>query len=221
MGDHQPDQGPGQRGRAKEALLEAAVRCIQGQGYAHTTQRDVLAASGANPRSISYHYGSLEQLLAAGLAEAFRRRSEPVLDAAAQGVGSPLERLARSFLVLLDQLKSDRELAFALADGISQARREELRTVFAEHYANLRTQIAAVARAALGERLEAAGGDLDALAAGLLALFDGLVLQWLVEPDKAPEGVAVLRSVTAAFALAAGEDRDLQLARPGKEASSG
>src|SRR3712207_6038158 len=102
------------RGRARAALLEAAVRCIHERGYANTTQRDVLAASGANPRSIAYHFGSKDRLMASGLAETFRRRSEPVLAAGEDASGPAMRRFTDVFAALVDQVTSDRELAFAL-----------------------------------------------------------------------------------------------------------
>lgn len=47
----------------REDLLEGAKRCLLEKGYARTTARDIVAASGANLASIGYHYGSKEALL--------------------------------------------------------------------------------------------------------------------------------------------------------------
>lgn len=47
----------------REDLLEGAKRCLLAKGYARTTARDIVAASGANLASIGYHYGSKEALL--------------------------------------------------------------------------------------------------------------------------------------------------------------
>src|SRR5258705_7169049 len=51
----------------REDLLAGAVRCIYEKGYARTTARDIVAASGTNLGSIGYHYGSTEALLNAAL----------------------------------------------------------------------------------------------------------------------------------------------------------
>jgi len=47
----------------REDLLAGAVRCLREKGYAHTTARDIVAASGTNLASIGYHYGSTKALL--------------------------------------------------------------------------------------------------------------------------------------------------------------
>src|SRR6185437_14594009 len=47
----------------REDLLEGAKRCLLEKGYAGTTARDIVAASGANLASIGYHYGSKDALM--------------------------------------------------------------------------------------------------------------------------------------------------------------
>jgi AcrR family transcriptional regulator len=47
----------------REQLLAGAKRCLYEKGYARTTARDIVAASGTNLASIGYHYGSKEALL--------------------------------------------------------------------------------------------------------------------------------------------------------------
>ena len=51
----------------REDLLAGAVRCLREKGYAHTTARDIVAASGTNLASIGYHYGSTRALLNAAV----------------------------------------------------------------------------------------------------------------------------------------------------------
>ena len=190
------------RGRARAALLEAAVRCIHEKGYAHTTQRDLLATSGANPRSITYHFGSKERLMATALAETFRRRADPVLRAGELAGGSATRRFRDVFAALLDQLTADRELAYGLVEAVAQTRSEDLREVLAGHYELVRKRIAATIHAFLGEAYPAAGGDVEALSHVLLALVDGMVLQWLVDPDSLPDPERLVRALEVAFAVA-------------------
>ena len=64
------------RANHREALLEAAKRLLREQGYAHTTARDLVAASGTNLASIGYHFGSKEALLTEALGEAFEEWTE-------------------------------------------------------------------------------------------------------------------------------------------------
>src|SRR5690606_18848923 len=61
-------------------LLEGAKRCLYEKGYARTTARDIVAASGTNLASIGYHFGSKEALLNAALIEALEEMSAELSD---------------------------------------------------------------------------------------------------------------------------------------------
>ena len=50
-------------GTNPDALLQAAIQCLQEHGYAHTSARDLVAASCTNLGAIGYHFGSKEPLL--------------------------------------------------------------------------------------------------------------------------------------------------------------
>src|SRR2546429_2473927 len=87
----------------REALLAGAKACLRTKGYAHTTARDLVAASGTNLRSIGYHFGSKEALLDEALGECFRlwtaRVEEAVFGTPAR---SPREQLHAALVALID-----------------------------------------------------------------------------------------------------------------------
>src|SRR5919112_3115265 len=72
----------------REKLLAGAKRCLYERGYARTTARDIVAASGTNLASIGYHYGSKEALLNAALIEATGEWGDEMATAIA-GVDEP------------------------------------------------------------------------------------------------------------------------------------
>ena len=74
----------------RDKLLEGAVDCLRDKGYARTTARDLVAASGTNLASIGYHFGSKEALLNEAIAEGFRAWTAEVETATfgSQGAGS-------------------------------------------------------------------------------------------------------------------------------------
>ena len=81
-------------GSHRERLIEAAIACLQEKGYARTTSRDLVAASGTNLASIGYHFDSKEHLLNVAVTEAFQRWLKPLIALAAEpGPATPLERL--------------------------------------------------------------------------------------------------------------------------------
>ncbi len=83
----------------REDLLAGAVRCLREKGYAHTTARDIVAASGTNLASIGYHYGSTRALLNTAVLAAMDEFGEEM----ARAIGEPdpgqsaLERFERAW----------------------------------------------------------------------------------------------------------------------------
>ena len=53
----------------KAALIEAAKQLIGERGYAGTSVRDLVAASGTNLAAVNYHFGSRDQLLTQAVLE--------------------------------------------------------------------------------------------------------------------------------------------------------
>ena len=84
----------------REALLEGARRCLEEKGYARTTARDLVAASGTNLASIGYHFGSKEALLNAAMIEAIEEWGAELQHALAVDIdpeAAPLERFAATW----------------------------------------------------------------------------------------------------------------------------
>ena len=71
----------------REDLLVGAVRCLREKGYAHTTARDIVAASGTNLASIGYHYGSTKALLNAAVITAMEDFGAEMAKAIGRAVG--------------------------------------------------------------------------------------------------------------------------------------
>ena len=94
----------------REDLLAGAVRCLREKGYARTTARDIVAASGTNLASIGYHYGSTQALLNAAVFQAmedFGAEIGQVMRADA-GLGGPtLERLERFWAHVIDSFRAN------------------------------------------------------------------------------------------------------------------
>ena len=185
----------------REDLLAGAVRCLREKGYARTTARDIVAASGTNLASIGYHYGSMQALLNAAVFQAmedFGAEIEQVMRADADPGGSALERFERFWAHVIDSFRAN--------PGVWQATFEVFST--AQHDPQIRTAVAGGieggralwARALYG--LDADDGDRGvARAVGSLhqALLSGVLVQWLIDPDRAPSAAdlaSALRAIT-------------------------
>lgn len=183
----------------REALLEGAIQCLQRKGYSRTTARDLVAASGTNLRSIGYHFGSKERLLDEALVEAFLRWLTPLLSAiSALEPHDPTQRLERAWADLLGSVEANRPLLVSWFEALAQAERsEKLRTRMAASYEHFRRVVSAAVRSAL-ERHGVVSVDrttLETAASMLIALFDGLAVQSLVDPRSAPDTEALLSAL--------------------------
>ena len=188
----------------RERLLETAIVCLQEKGYARTTARDLVAGSGTNLASIGYHFGSKERLLDIAVGEAFQRWLKPLVALAAEpGPATPLERLQRSMAGVVDSLDENRALVAACLEAWAQMpRSESLRAELAASYEDFHRAIAATTGEAFAQ-IGAAEVDAEALATLIIALFDGLLVRWQLDPDDPPDAEHLTAAAQAALAALA------------------
>jgi AcrR family transcriptional regulator len=186
----------------REALLEGARRCLEERGYARTTARDLVAASGTNLASIGYHFGSKEALLNEAIGQAFDEWNNRVAEIAfAAREASPLERMAASWVAILDSLEEHRPLLIAFVEALAQAERSpELREQLAAQLQRTREHVARLVLASVGQ--EPGEGDVVAsdVASFIIAVCDGFVIQYLLDPERTPGGRQLMGSLGAALA---------------------
>ncbi len=186
----------------REDLLAGARRCLAERGYARTTARDLVAASGTNLASIGYHFGSKEALLDEAIAASFEEWAERVreLTTAAAPEPDPLQRLAASWTAMLTSFTEYRGLAVAFVEALAQAeRRPELRGHLADSYRRGREQVAGMITEVLATM---PAEQARALASFQIALCDGLLVQWLLDPDATPTGAELFSALRAVAAVA-------------------
>jgi AcrR family transcriptional regulator len=183
----------------REDLLAGAVRCLREKGYARTTARDIVAASGTNLASIGYHYGSTQALLNAAVFQAmedFGAEIGQVMRAADGLGGSTLERFERFWAHVIDSFRANPGLWAATFDVFGVAQHDpEIRAAVAQGIDDGR---ALWARALNG--LDVHGDDQPvARAVGSLhqALFSGVLIQWLIDPSRAPSAADLATALHA------------------------
>ena len=185
----------------REALLEGAKECLRTKGYARTTARDLVAASGANLSSIGYHFGSKEALLAEAFDEIFMQWTGQ-LTAAATGdpAANALARMAESWRQFLASMPEHESLLLAFVESIGPSvRSPELREKLADHYERTREVVAESVRDSIGD---AEGADPMVIASWLIAIHDGFMLQFLVDPQRTPDGDQLVTALGAALTAA-------------------
>lgn len=175
----------------REALLEAAVVCLRERGFGGTRARDLASTAGVSLGAIRYHFGSTEALLNTAIAESSRRwiRSFQASMAAAPdtqaGVSGPIGRL-------YDVFAANRTLFAGFIEAFAHAQRSEpARAQLAGYYDEFRREIA---RALSGD--DDPGAEAESVASILIALIDGLGVQWILAPERCPD-LDVLERVAA------------------------
>lgn len=188
----------------RDALLDAAVRCLRDRGYAGTSARDLVAASGTNLGAIGYHFGSKEALLNEAIAVSVSRWIEALGDLVRQQVASGSDLRA-----VLDDLfavvREDSHLVTAFFEALGRAGRvDDLRAQLAVHYERYRNDVADALRPLIAT---AGTADDRAVSSLLLALGDGLIIQCLLDPTTVPGSSQLLEAI-GSLPYVAGVGRD-------------
>ena len=173
----------------REDLLAGAVQCLREKGYARTTARDIVAASGTNLASIGYHYGSTQALLNAAVLKSMEDFGTEIARAMPPGTGGPLlARFEQFWSRILESIKADSNIWAATFDMVTVAQREPaVQKAIADGLEDGRTLWSEML---YGTADRAVGSVLQALLSGVLA-------QWLIDPARAPSAADLARGLAA------------------------
>jgi AcrR family transcriptional regulator len=188
----------------REKLLQASLLCLRENGYARTTARDLVAASGTNLASIGYHFGSKEALLNEAIAVGFREWVDEVEQSAfAPDHADSSQRLERSLAATVDRFAELRPFLIAFVEAFPQAvRSRELRERMAQAYEEARIAGKKMIMSALeADGLRLAPEHAETMSSLLIAVCDGLILQWLLDPERVPSSRELMRALAAVIAV--------------------
>ncbi|MER6313305.1 TetR/AcrR family transcriptional regulator [Streptomyces sp. NPDC001581] len=167
----------------REDLLEGAKKCLVEKGFVRTTARDIVSASGTNLASIGYHYGSKDALLT----QAFIGLMEDwgaVFQAGLDGEGGSLERFRALWEGVLAQHDASGPVwAASLEVALGRDQRPELRAMLAASQAEGRRGLISMLTGTPEDQLD--DRDVRTLGTFYQALLNGLMIQWLFDPESA------------------------------------
>jgi AcrR family transcriptional regulator len=182
----------------REDLLAGAVACLREKGYARTTARDIVAASGTNLASIGYHYGSVGALLNAAVLAAIEEWGDQLARTmmAAVDPAAPFpRRFEQYWATVLGSFEEYREVWAASFDLYGVAGHvPEIRDKIADGLQDGR-----LAWARLLHGIDPETEPAKALAVGSVhqALLSGILVQWLTDPARAPSAHDLLAGLQA------------------------
>jgi AcrR family transcriptional regulator len=178
---------PQRSNRAK--LVEGTLRCLERLPPERITARVIAAEAGANVASITYHFGSKDALVTEAVIEGLDRWLAEI----AEGLGdirsqAPATRYRRAAEVMEATRRRHTGLARNFIGALAKAQHDPvIADMLAAGFRRTRPSVASL----LGLGADQTGRD----AAGLvLALFDGLLFQALLDPDLAIEGQRMKRA---------------------------
>lgn len=182
--------GRAARGNAtRELILDTAMEMFRDRGYRSTSVRDIAARAGITHPGLLYHFSTKEALLMAVLQRRDELDCDPVdfhrLD------GRPL--LAH-LVAGMAKNATERGIVelFANLSAEATAPDHPAHDYFVARYASLRDTLTRGLTELASERALAPGVVPAVAAAHLIALMDGLQIQWLLDPNT--DMAAALRS---------------------------
>lgn len=191
---------------SKDKLLDGALECIRTLGYGATTSRDIARSAGVNVASINYHFGGKDELLEQALTRCFQgwtQRLEHALATAAEA-GSLRDQLVGIFHASVDSFADSRPAIHSCIESFPPALRSEtVRTALAEGYARVRHRVEELTRQTLAPQPETDGFDLTTMTSVVLAIIDGLMIQWIADPMATPNAEGVVQALAALGIIAA------------------
>lgn len=171
----------------REALLQAAKKCLLEKGYNRTTARDIASEAGVSLAAIGYHFSSKEALLTEALLLAFGEWDQELQLALQSSVSSditPTERFEATWAKLIATFETHRSLWIANFEIFTQMVSQPATRVFlASHLHAARTGLAAM----FLNQEESSISNETSRTIGTFhhVLLSGLLLQWLIDPTSA------------------------------------
>ncbi|CAM4375761.1 HTH-type transcriptional repressor KstR2 [Mycobacterium basiliense] len=191
----------------RDKLLNGALLCLTERGYRNTSSRDIARAAGVNVASINYHFGSKDALLDDVLSRCFATWNERVQEAFNQSAcTSPVGQIRAVLEATVDSFEQIRPAVYACVESYAPALRSEaLRERLAAGYADVRQHSVDLVRAALAGTDREPPERLPTMVSVLMAVIDGLMMQWIADPSATPRSAEVLQALADIGAVVAGD----------------
>ncbi|MFI5684994.1 TetR/AcrR family transcriptional regulator [Streptomyces sp. NPDC051636] len=187
----------------REDLLEGAKRCLLEKGFARTTARDIVKASGTNLASIGYHYGSKDALLAQAYISLVEGKSDDFGGAGDGGIhGAPgsLERFRAVWSNIVDSMREPDSM-WRLSVEVMTIQLPEVRDHLARAQREGGRGLVALLMGVPEE--EVSDESADTVGRFYLTLMTGLIAQWTFDPKTAPDGDALTEGLRQIIEAAA------------------
>lgn len=166
----------------KDQIVRATVECISKYGYHNFSMQDVARIAGVSKGIIHYYFLNKDELMMSVL-DKVAGDIENVLAADMGSINDPLRKLEVFIDVSFDIVRSTKEYYQVNMDFWTQInQKDEVRQVIGKHYAKFRETAAKVIREGVEKGVMKKVVPSDH-ASFIVAIIDGLSLQWLFEEN--------------------------------------
>ena len=166
----------------REAILRAATATFGNRGYTKGSLVEIAEPVGMTHAGVLHHFGSKDRLLL----EVLEYRDQTDV-AHLQGKHIPGGLDLFRHLVTTARLNSERPgivQAFAVLSGESVTEDHPAKDFFRDRYAQLRLEVGDALREVCTPEDQPDDASIAAAAAGIIAVMDGLQVQWLLAPGE-------------------------------------
>lgn len=164
----------------KDQIVRATVECITKHGYHNFSMQDVARTAGVSKGIIHYYFLNKDDLMMSVL-DRVAGDIESVLIKGMEAIDDPVKKLEIFMSVAFDVVRSTKEYYQVNMDFWTQInQKKEVRQVISRHYAKFRDTCAQVIRDGVDSG-SFRKVDPTYYASYILAIIDGISLQWLFD----------------------------------------
>jgi TetR/AcrR family acrAB operon transcriptional repressor len=193
----------------RNSLLDAAERLFQRQGVSGTSLQDIAQAAGASRGAVYWHFKDKADLFNAMMERVTLPMENALEQAHAVVAADPLAQLRAALLAALRRTATDPQTRRVFEVATQKVEYVEAMGKVRERHLAVRSQALLQMKQALQRSARARGRRLPmpalAAARGLHALVDGLIQNWLLDPDAfrlEPAGQQAIDAYLAGLGLA-------------------
>lgn len=188
-------------------ILDAALRTFGAKGYTNASLADIAEQVDMTHAGVLHHFGSKHALLLEVLQH---RDADDVVDLPDQHMPDGVElfrHLVRTAFV--NARRAGIVQAYAVLSAESVTEGNPGRPYFTSRFRTLRDDTVRAFEAMCAEQGTAVPEDVELAAAAILAVMDGLQVQWLLDPDRIDLGRASARAIEAIVGSVLGARTDV------------
>ncbi|MGO1317248.1 MAG: TetR/AcrR family transcriptional regulator [Cellulomonadaceae bacterium] len=186
--------------RKRREILKAATEVFGNKGYSNGTLADIAEQVGMTHAGVLHHFGSKERLLLEVLDWRDNADVEGVEGGALPIGAQTFEHLIRT--AVANSQRAGIVQVFTVLSAESVTDEHPAKDYFQDRYVFLRDALHRAFAQAYGEPTAERAEAIDAACASILAVMDGLQLQWLLAPESIDLGATTEFAIRALVAAA-------------------